>query len=107
MKSLSINEVTYKEIEWLDRKSIQTQGLQSFIEEVYSLTFNNAIANGTIITAEIKKELDEYEQVNYEEFMQEFKSGNSVESCQFFYILIDLCKLGYLEPGNYLINIWW
>lgn len=107
MKSLSINEVTYKEIDWLDRKSIQTQGLKSFIEEVYSLTFNNAIPNETIITAEIKKELDEYEQVNYKEFMKEFKSGNPVESCQFFYILIDLCKLGYIEPGSYLVNIWW
>lgn len=106
MKPLSITEVTYKEIEWLDSEDYQ--GLQSFIEEVYSLSFNNSISNGTVITVEVKKDLDEsYEQADYEEFMGEFKSGKEVEDWQFAHILTDLCKLGHIEPGNYLVNIWW
>jgi hypothetical protein len=105
MKNLSITEVTYKEIEWLDGEDYQ--GLQSFIEEVYSLMWNNAISNGTTITAEVKKELEDYDQAHFEKFMADFKSGKEVEDWQFSHILTDLCKLGYIEPGNYLVNIWW
>ena len=105
MKSLSITEVTYKEIEWLDSEN--HQGLLSFIEQVYSLSFNNAIPNGTVITTEVKKELEGYEQADYEEFMVEFRSGKEVEDWQFSHILTDLCKLGYIEPGNYLVIIGW
>lgn len=105
MKTLSITEVIYKEIEWLDYEDYQ--GLQSFIEEVYSISFNNAISNGTVIMAKVEKEIEDFDQASYEEFMADFKSGKEIEDWQFRYILIDLCRLGYLEPGNYLINIWW
>lgn len=105
MKTLSITEVIYKEIEWLDYEDYQ--GLQSFIEEVYSISFNNAISNGTVIMAKVEKEIEDFDQASYEEVMADFKSGKEVEDWQFRYILYDLCRLGYLEPGNYLINIWW
>lgn len=105
MKTLSITEVIYKEIEWLDSEDYQ--GLQSFIEEVYSISFNNAISNGTGITAKVTKEIEDFDQASYEEVMTDFKLGKEVEDWQFRYILTDLCRLGYLEPGNYLIIIWW
>ncbi len=98
MTKVSVNAVSYREIEKLINEHYGRGGKHAF----------NVVADqewGNYEEHEVsvgKEELDEYDA----EQLTKFKAGNNPKYV-LETLLQDLCNEGKLEPGDYLIKIYW
>ena len=87
---------------------VEYYDIDNFVKQVYGYDFSIAaseeLKNDSQKTFLVKKEeLDEYEKETIEVFMKCGEDHGFMTGV----LLNDLCNKGFIEPGEYLVNVSW